>query len=95
MKYPIWISSIVPVRKKNGQIRICVDFRDLNETCPKDDFPLPITKLTVDATTGHEVLFFLDGSSNYNQIRMTAEDEELTTFCASKEIYCYTTMPLV
>ena len=30
VKYPPWISNIVPVRKKNGQIRVCVDFRDLN-----------------------------------------------------------------
>ncbi|KAL0456184.1 UNVERIFIED_CONTAM: hypothetical protein Slati_0957600 [Sesamum latifolium] len=35
VKYPMWISSIVPVRKKNGQIRVCVDFRDLNNVCPK------------------------------------------------------------
>nr|GMD40709.1 uncharacterized protein LOC109150426 [Ipomoea batatas] len=44
VKYPTWISSIVPVRKKNGQIHVCVDFRDLNVACPKDDFPLPITR---------------------------------------------------
>nr|XP_027071991.1 uncharacterized protein LOC113696809 [Coffea arabica] len=93
VKYPTWISSIVPVRKKNGQIRVCVDFRDLNEACPKDDFPLPITELTVDATTGHEALSFLDGSSGYNQIRMAPEDEELTAFRTPKGIYCYKVMP--
>ena len=43
VKYPIWISNIVPVRKKNGQIRVYVDFRDLNRACPKDEFPLPLT----------------------------------------------------
>nr|XP_027067484.1 uncharacterized protein LOC113693104 [Coffea arabica] len=93
VKYPTWISSIVPVRKKNGQIRVCVDFRDLNETCPKDNFPLPITELTVDATTGHEALSFLDGSSGYNQIRMAPENEELTAFRTPKKIYCYKVMP--
>ncbi|XP_074296967.1 uncharacterized protein LOC141627634 [Silene latifolia] len=41
VKYSTWIKNIVPVRKKNGQLRICVDFRDLNDACPKDDFPLP------------------------------------------------------
>ena len=40
VKYTTWISSIVPVRKKNVQIRVCVDFRDLNNACPKDEFPL-------------------------------------------------------
>ncbi|RVW60032.1 hypothetical protein CK203_089491 [Vitis vinifera] len=38
VKYPTWIANIVPVKKKNGQIRVCVDFRDLNNACPKDDF---------------------------------------------------------
>ncbi|KAL0444617.1 UNVERIFIED_CONTAM: Transposon Tf2-12 polyprotein [Sesamum latifolium] len=93
VKYPMWISSIVPVRKKNGQIRVCVDFRDLNNTCPKDDFPLPIAELMIDATTGHEDLSFMDGSSGYNQIRMAPTDEELTIFRPPKGIYCYKVMP--
>ncbi|CAL8990430.1 unnamed protein product [Prunus brigantina] len=94
VKYPTWIANIVPVKKKiTGQIRICVDFRDLNEACPKDDFPLPIIELMVDATTGHEALSFMDGSSGYNQIRMSPEDEELTAFRTPKGIYCYKVMP--
>ena len=93
VKYPTWISSIVPVRKKNGQIRVCVDFRDLNNACPKDDFPLLITELMVDSTTGHEVLSFMDGFSGYNQIRMMPEDEEFTAFRTPKGIYCYKVMP--
>ncbi|KAI5349454.1 hypothetical protein L3X38_002341 [Prunus dulcis] len=94
VKYPTWITNIVPVKKKiTGQIRICVDFRDLNEACPKDDFPLPIIELMVDATTGHEALSFMDGSSGYNQIRMSLEDEELTAFHTPKGIYCYKVMP--
>ncbi|KAL0410535.1 UNVERIFIED_CONTAM: Transposon Tf2-12 polyprotein [Sesamum latifolium] len=87
VKYPMWISGIVHIRKKNGQIRVCVDFRDLNNTCPKDDFPLSITELMIDATTGHEALSFMDGSSGYNQIRMAPADEELTAFCTPKSIF--------
>ncbi|CAL2271126.1 unnamed protein product [Prunus armeniaca] len=94
VKYPTWIANIIPVKKKiTGQIHICVDFRDLNEACPKDDFPLPIIELMVDATTGHEALSFMDGSSGYNQIRMSPEDEELTAFRTPKGIYCYKVMP--
>ncbi|KAK4407979.1 Transposon Tf2-12 polyprotein [Sesamum angolense] len=93
VNYPMWIFSIVPVRKKNGQIRVCVDFRELNNACPKDDFPLPIAELMIDATTGHEALSFMDGSSGYNQIRMAPADEELTAFCTPKGIYCYKVMP--
>ncbi|KAG9446513.1 hypothetical protein H6P81_012641 [Aristolochia fimbriata] len=93
VKYPSWIANIVPVKKKTGQIRVCVDFRDLNKACPKDYFPLPITELMVDATTGHEALSFMDGSSGYNQIRMDPKDEELTAFCTPKGIFCYKVMP--
>ncbi|XP_008245038.1 PREDICTED: uncharacterized protein LOC103343140 [Prunus mume] len=80
-------------KKITGQIRICVDFRDLNEACQNDDFPLPIIELMVDATTGDEALSFMDGSSGYNQIRMSPEDEELTAFHTPKGIYCYKVMP--
>ena len=74
-------------------MRICVDFRDLNEACPKDEFPLPITELLIDATTGFGALSFMDGFSGYNQIKMAHEDEELTAFRTPKGIYYYTVMP--
>ena len=83
----------MPVRKKNGQIRVCVDFRDLNNACSKDDFPLLLTEIMVDATIGHEVLSFMDGSSGYNQICMAPRDEEFTAFRTPKRIYCYKVMP--
>ncbi|KAM1815098.1 hypothetical protein ACFX11_028685 [Malus domestica] len=59
----------------------------------EDNFPLPIIEIMVDATTGHEALSFMDGSSGYNQIRMALEDEELTAFRTPKGIYCYKVMP--
>ena len=70
-----------------------MDFRDLNDACPKDNFPLPIIEIMVDATTGHEALSFMDGSSGYNQIRMAPENEELTAFHTPEGIYCYKVMP--
>ena len=39
--YPEWLANTVVVKKKNGKWRVCVDFTDLNKTCPKDLFPLP------------------------------------------------------
>ena len=77
VQYPRWLANIVPVTKKNGQLRICVDFRDLNRACPKDDFPIPITEMVVDATTCYGALSFMDGSSGYNQIKM---DENLCAY---------------
>ncbi|KAL0310137.1 UNVERIFIED_CONTAM: Transposon Tf2-12 polyprotein [Sesamum angustifolium] len=92
VKYPMW-TSIIPARKKNGQIQVFVDFRNLNNACPKDNFPLPIAELIIDATTGHEALSFMDGSSGYNQIRMAPTDKELTAFRTPKGIYFYKVMP--
>jgi Reverse transcriptase (RNA-dependent DNA polymerase) len=90
---PEWVASIVPVKKKNGQIRICVDFRDLNKAFPKDDFPLPITEIIIDHTSSYEVFSFMDGYAGYNQIKMAAEDEKHTAFRTLIGIYCYTVMP--
>lgn len=47
----------------------------------------------VDATIGCEAFSFMDGYSGYNQIQMTLEDEEATTFCTLKGIFCYRIMP--
>ncbi|XP_049360652.1 uncharacterized protein LOC125825352 [Solanum verrucosum] len=82
-------TCIVPVRTKNGQIRVCVDFKDLNNACPKDEFPFPIPELMIDAITGYEAMSFMDGSSGYNQIRMAPKNKELTAFHTPKGWYAF------
>ena len=76
IQHPKWLSNIVPVKKKNGQIRCCVDFRNLNKACLKDEFPLPNIDLLVDSVAGSSMFSFMDGYSGYNQIRMAAKDAE-------------------
>ena len=39
--YPEWLTNIVVVKKLNRKWRMCVDFMNLNNACPKDNFPLP------------------------------------------------------
>ena len=56
--------------KKNGKLRICVDFRNLNKATPKDEYPMPIADLLVDAAAGHKIISFMDGNAGYNQIFM-------------------------
>ena len=79
-RYAEWISNVVPVIKKNGKIRICVDFRNLNMATPKDEYPMPIADLLVDAAAQHQMLSFMDGHSGYNQIFIAEEDVHKTTF---------------
>ena len=57
---------MVPVPKPNGKVRVCVDYRDLNKACPKDDFPLPNIDLIVDNTANHTLKSFVDGFDGYN-----------------------------
>ena len=79
-KYPQWVANIVPVPKKDGKVRMCVDYRDLNRTSPKDNFSLPYIDTLVDNTAKHSLFSFMDGFSGYNQIKMASEDMEKTTF---------------
>ena len=88
-----WLSNIVLVKKKNGQIRCCVDFRNLNRACPKDEFSLPNMDLLIDSTAGSALFSFMDGFSSYNQIRMAPKDAEKTTFRTPIGNFYYTVMP--
>ena len=88
-----WIANVVPIPKKDGKVRMCVDFRDLNKACPKDDFPLPHIDVLVDNTTSSALMSFMDGFSGYNQIKMAHRDMTKTTFTIEWEIYFYTIMP--
>jgi hypothetical protein len=52
--YPValtdWVSNLVPVNKKQGIIRVCVDYRDINKACPKENTrPLSLTRLSTTA----------------------------------------------
>ena len=72
-QHPDWVANIVPVLKKNGKIRICIDYRDLNTACPKDEFLLPITDVMIDKTCDFKRMSFMDGFSGYTQIKMYPE----------------------
>ncbi len=62
-----WLSPIVVVPKKNGKLRICVDFKKLNVPTKKDLYPLPFTNEVINTIVGHEIYTFLDGFSRYHQ----------------------------
>ena len=79
-KYPQWVANIVPVPKKDGKVRMCVDYRNLNRASLKDNFPLPHIDTLVDNTAKHSLFSFMDGFSGYNQIKMASGNMEKTTF---------------
>ncbi|KAK1667397.1 hypothetical protein QYE76_055556 [Lolium multiflorum] len=99
-RYAEWISSIVPVEKKDGRWRVAIDFRDLNRATPKDEYPMPVAETLINAAAGHKVLSFMDGNAGYNQIFMAPEDIHKTAFRvpgaqAFDEIKRYLTTPVL
>ena len=93
VKYPEWLANMVVISKKGNKWRVCVDYMDLNDACPKDSFPLPRIDQIVDASTGHGMLSFLDAFLGYHQIPMHPPDAEKTSFITPQGLYCYNVMP--
>lgn len=62
-RYAEWVSNIVPMIKRNGKLKACVDFRDLNRVTPRDEYPMLIADLLVDGASGHKIISFLDGNA--------------------------------
>ena len=87
-----WIDNVVPVLKKDGMVRMCVDFRGLNKACPKDDFPLPHIDVLEDNTAGSALMSLMDGFLWYNQIKIASKDMTKITFTTEWGIYCYMVM---
>jgi hypothetical protein len=58
-----WLSPIVIVPKKNGKLKICIDFKKLNVATKKDPYPLPFTDEMLNIVVGYEAYSFLDGYS--------------------------------
>ncbi|GKU93606.1 hypothetical protein SLEP1_g7183 [Rubroshorea leprosula] len=93
VEYSEWVSNPVLVKKPNGKWRMCIDFTNLNDACPKDPHPLPNVEKLVERAAGHERMSFLDASSGYHQVQLLLDDQEKTAFYAGDTIYCYVMMP--
>ncbi|CAL2230234.1 unnamed protein product [Prunus armeniaca] len=94
--YADWLANIVPVlKKKTGAVRICVDYRNLNEASPKDEYPMPMADMRVDGAAHNQMLSFMDGNAGYNQIMVAEGDFHKTAFMCLGHIgaFEYTVMP--
>jgi hypothetical protein len=74
------LSPIIVVPKKNGKLKIYIDFRKLNAATKKDPYPLLVTYEVLNIVARYEAYFFLDGYSIYHQISIALEDRYKTTF---------------
>ena len=85
-------NTLLPSRTVTGW-RICIDYRKLNKATRKDHFPLSFLDQMLDRLAGHEYYCFLDGYSSYNQIAITPEDQEKTTFTCPYGTFAFRWMP--
>ena len=92
-RHSTWCSNLVIVRKKNGTIRLFVDFRNLNLACKKDNYPLPNMETLLQRVTGSGMMSLLDGFSRYNQVWVKKEDHHKTTFTTPWGTFEYIRMP--
>jgi hypothetical protein len=80
-KYVEWVSNIVLLEKKDScKPRVCIDFRNLNRTTSKDEYPMHIANMLINNASGNRVISFLDDNTGYNQIFMAKEDASKMTF---------------
>ena len=74
------VGKYCPCDEKNGKLRVCVDFKDVNVATPNDIYVMPITDMLVDSTANNELLSFMDSFSGYNQIFIVVNDISKTAF---------------
>ena len=88
-----WASPIVLVKKKNGKMRFCVDYRKLNKITKRDAYPLPRIDEILDSLGKAKWFTSLDLASGYWQVEMNSDDKEKTAFTTKQEIFEFNVMP--
>ena len=89
-----WASPVVMVKKKDGSMRFCVDFRKMNDATIKDAHPLPRIDDTLESLYGAQYFTTLDLKSGYWQVPIKEEDKEKTAFrTSSGQLYEFNQLP--
>ena len=88
-----YASQMVIIRKKDGKIRLCVDYRALNQKTVRDAFPLPRITETLESLKGARYFICLDLTQGYLQIGVHKDDREKTAFRALGGLYEFRRLP--
>lgn len=93
VRYCTWVPNLVLVQKKYGEIRLCVDFQNLNRESDKDDYPIPSMEKILRTIFGSKVLSLLDGFFGYNQVLVVETNRIKTTFWTKWGTLAFPRMP--
>ena len=88
-----WVSPMVIVKKKNGKLRVCVDYRKLNACTQKDHFPLHFITLLLEEVGGHARYTLMDGYTGYNQITIALCDMHKIAYTTPWGTFVWVVMP--
>ena len=88
-----WVSPMVPVLKKDGKVRICVDFTELNQCVQRERFQLPVAEDLFAKMHGARYFTTLDAASGFWQIPLSPDCSSLTTFITQFGRYRFTRLP--
>jgi len=91
--FPHGGSPIMFIKKKDGKLQLCVDYRELNDITKKDRYPLPLIGESLDRLQGAKYFTQLDIKDAYHNIRTREGDEWKTTFTTKLGTYEYQVMP--
>ena len=80
---------MVPIHKKNGEIRLYADFRNLNWASEKDNYPIPPMEQILQKVAESEMFLLLDGFSSYNQVLVAPNDQLKTAFWTPWGTFAY------
>ena len=84
---------MVPVRKKNDEIHICIDSININKVSLKDKYPLPKMEHILQIVEGSKRISTMYGFSRYNQIKVFPKNQEKTTFTTPWGTFMYVNIP--
>eukprot|EP00731_Ephydatia_muelleri_P030863 Em0022g377a len=88
-----WSSPIILVKKKDGSVRFCIDYRKVNAITRKDAYPLPRVDDTLDTLAGSRLFTTLDLKNGYWQVEVEEADQQKTAFNTSEGLYQFNMMP--
>jgi hypothetical protein len=88
LRFSKWVSNLVPTRKKTGEIRLCIDFRNLNKVSLKDNYPLPKMDHILQKVVGASRIYLLDGFFGYNQVMVTLMTRRKQLSLHPRELSC-------